>query len=76
MAAQVADGFILMTSHTLRGYLPAELNLLRGELDKQLRETRATVTPPDDALAAAARNRKIARISSALQVVANQIQTR
>ncbi len=76
MAGQIAEGFILLSAQTLKGYQPGELQLLRGELDKHLREVRATITPPDDALAAAARNRKIARISSALQVVLNQINTR
>jgi len=76
MAGQIADGFILVSTNTLKGYLPAELNLLKTELDKLLREVRAEVPPQDDALANQARNRKIARISSAMQVVQNKLTAR
>ncbi len=76
MASQIADGFILMSTATLKGYLPGELNLLKVELDKLLREVRAEVPAQDDALANQARNRKIARISSAVQVVQNKLTAR
>jgi hypothetical protein len=76
MASQVADGFILLSANTLRGYAPAELNALRFELEKLQRDVRAEVPPQDDALAQQARNRKISRISSALQVVVNQASIR
>ncbi len=76
MANQVADGFILLSSATLRGFLPSDLTLFRLELEKVLRTTRAEVPPADDALANAARNRKISRLSSALQIVMNQLSTR
>jgi hypothetical protein len=42
---------------------------LRAEIDKLLREVRATVPPQDDAQLNQLRNRKIGRLSSALQVV-------
>jgi hypothetical protein len=45
------------------------------ELDKLLRTVRAEVPPADDALAQAARNRKISRLSSSLQVVGAKITT-
>jgi hypothetical protein len=76
MAAQVADGYILVSANTLRGYLPGELTLLKTELDKLLRDTRALVPPQDDAPAQQARNRRIGRISSALQVVQNKMSER
>jgi hypothetical protein len=69
MASQVAEGFILLSANTLRGFAPGELVLLRTELEKLQREARAVVPPQDDALANQARNRRIARISSAIQVV-------
>ncbi len=69
MAAQVADGFILMSSNTLRGFTPAELAALRLEIEKLQREVRAETPPQDDAQANQARNRKIGRLSSALQVI-------
>jgi hypothetical protein len=73
MASQVAEGLILLGANALRGFTPAELNLLRQEIEKLQREARALVPPQDDALAQQARNRKIARLGSALQVVAHQI---
>jgi len=73
MANQIAGGFCTLTAATLRGFLPADLNNLKLELEKQLRNARAEVPPQDDALAQQARNHKIGRLSSALQVVNNQI---
>lgn len=75
MAGQICEGFILVSSATFRGYTVPDLQLLRMELDKLLRTTRAEVPPSDDALAQQARNRKISRLSSSLQVVGAQITT-
>jgi hypothetical protein len=76
MASQIAEGYILVSANTLRGFLPGELASLRVELEKLQRDARAVVPPQDDALAQQARNRKIARISSALQVVVNKMTAR
>ena len=76
MAAQVAGGFILLSANTLKGFLPGDLMALRTEMDKLLRDARAEVPPQDDALAQQARNRRIARISSALQVITALITAR
>ena len=75
MANQIAEGYILLSAANLRGFMPGDLTALRLELDKLLRTARAEVPPQDDALAQQARNRKIARLSSSLQVVQNQIST-
>jgi hypothetical protein len=76
MASQIAEGYILLSSNTLRGFLPGELNNLRLELDRLLRETRALTPPSDDALAQQSRNRRIGRLSSAIQVVSHQLTAR
>jgi hypothetical protein len=76
MANQVAEGFILLNANALRGFSPGELNLLRQELEKLQRDARAEVPPQDDALAQQARNRKIARLGSALQVINHQLTSR
>jgi hypothetical protein len=76
MASQICEGFILMSGATLKGFTPGELNLLRAEIDKLLREIRATVPPQDDAQANQLRNRKIGRLNSALQVVSAKLMTR
>ena len=76
MASQIAEGYILVSLATLKGFTPAELTLLRVEIDKLLREVRAQMPPPDDAPANQACNRKIGRLNSALQVVAGKLMTR
>jgi len=76
MANQIAEGYILLSSANLKGFLPGDLQALRLELEKLLRNARAEVPPQDDALAQQGRNRKIARISSAVQVVQNQMTAR
>lgn len=76
MASQIAEGYILLSSNALRGFAPGDLTLLRFELDKLQREARAEVPLQNDAVAQQTRNRKIARISSAMQVVTNQLTTR
>jgi hypothetical protein len=76
MANQIAEGFILLSANTLRGFSPGDLNLLRTELDKLQRDARAEVPPADDALANQARNRRIARLASAMQIVAHKLTAR
>ena len=76
MANQIAGGFCTVTAASLRGFLPADLTALKLELEKQLRNARAEVPPQDDALAQQARNHKIGRLTSALQVVNNQVFSR
>lgn len=76
MASQIAEGFILVNPNTLKGYSPGDLAALRQELEKLQREARAVVPPQDDAQANQARNRKITRISSAVQVISNKMATR
>jgi len=76
MAGQIAGGFCLLTAANLKGFLPGELQLLRFELEKLLRNVRAEVPPQDDALAQQARNHKISRLSSAVQVVQYQLTAR
>ncbi len=76
MAAQIAEGYILLNPNTLRGFTPAELAALRAEIERLQRDTRAITPAADDAQANQAKNRKITRLSSALQVVANKMQSK
>jgi len=73
MANQVAGGFMLLSAANLKGFTPPELQMLKFELEKLLRNARAEVPPQDDALAQQARNHKISRLSSAVQVVQYQM---
>jgi hypothetical protein len=76
MAGQVAGGFVLLSSATLRGFTPPELHTFKLEMEKALRGVRAEVPPQDDALAQQSRNHRISRLNSALQVVQNQLTKR
>jgi hypothetical protein len=73
MANQIAGGFMLLSAANLKGFTPAELNMLKLELEKQLRTSRAEVPPQDDALAQQARNQRISRLTSAVQVIQYQM---
>jgi len=73
MANQIAEGYFLLNKNSLKGFAPGEIAALRQELEKIQRDVRAETPAQDDALANQARNRKIARLSSALQVVQQQM---
>ncbi len=73
MAHQILEGFFLINKNTLKGLSPGDLGLLRGELEKLQRDVRSETPPQEDALAQQARNRKISRLSAALQVIQAQI---
>lgn len=76
MATQVAEGYFSISPISLKGYSPGDLNSLKQELDKLLRDARAVTPVQDDAQANQLRNRKITRLSSALQVVQNKLTER
>ena len=76
MASQIADGFHTPNLNTLKSFSPPELGLLRQELEKLQRDTRAVVPPQDDAQGNQNRNRRINRISSALVVIQNKLSRR
>jgi len=76
MASQIAGGYCLLSAANLKGFLPGELQLLRFELEKLLRNARSEVPPQDDALAQQSRNQKIGRLTSAAQVVQYQMTSR
>ncbi|MGE5236899.1 MAG: hypothetical protein ACM3O7_11175 [Acidobacteriota bacterium] len=69
MAGQVADGYSLITAVQLKRVTDPEMELLRFELEKILRELRAEQVPLDDIPAIQARNRKITRVSGAIQQI-------
>ena len=76
MAGQIAEGYFALNLNTIRKYSPADLAVLKHELEKQLREARAIVPAQDDAKVSQARHRRISRISSAVQVVSNRMTAR
>ena len=46
MANQIAGGYCCLSSANLKGFLPGELQLLRFELEKLLRNARSEVPAP------------------------------
>jgi hypothetical protein len=76
MASQIVEGYYLLSAASLRKFLPGELAALKQELEKLQRQVRAESPPQDDAQANQVRNRKIARLSSALQIVTHQMTRR
>lgn len=73
MAAQLLEGNILLNQNSLKSFTNADLNLLRFELEKLQRDARSEIPPQDDAQAQQVRNRKITRLSTALQVIGYQL---
>ncbi|MBZ5588637.1 MAG: hypothetical protein LAO05_08740 [Acidobacteriia bacterium] len=67
MAAQVADGYTLISAVQLKRLLDNELDQLQIELERIIRDIRSEPMNLEDIPAINARNRKIARISGALQ---------
>lgn len=76
MASQILEGYFLPHKNSLKGFTPGELATLKAELEKLQREVRASVPPQDDAPANQDRNRRIGRLSSALQVLTHQMSSR
>ena len=69
MAAQVADGYTLVTAVQLKRLSDAELGQLGFELERTLRDLRGSVVPQDDLPGIQLRNRKITRLTGALRQI-------
>jgi len=68
-AADVADGYVLLSPVALRGQDLGSLRTFKQALEIELRDTRAATVPPDDPLAAQRRQRRILRLNQALGVL-------
>jgi len=69
MANQIAEGYTLLTAVQLKRLSDAELDALQFELEKLLRDLRGQVIPADDVAGNQLKNRKISRVTNALQQV-------
>lgn len=76
MANQIADGYTLVTAVQLKRLLDSELDQLQFELEKLLRDQRGEQVALDDIAAIQARNRRMTRISGAIQQIQMAIQKR
>lgn len=75
-ATQIAEGYVSLSPATLRKTQPAELTTLRVELERLQRDARAAVADQGDTAALQTRNRKMARIRSALMVIQHKLASR
>lgn len=69
MANQVAEGYTLLTAVQLKRLSDLELDQLQFELEKLLRDLRGQIIPADDIAGNQAKNRKVARVTAALQQI-------
>ncbi len=69
MAAQIAEGFTLITAVQLKRLTLDEMAQLQFELERLARDLRAEQVPLDDIPALQARNRRLSRITGALQAI-------
>ena len=76
MASQIAQGLSALSPNSLRGFSPVDLNALKQELEKLLRQARAELPPQDESQANQLRNRRIARIGSALNMINSKLLSR
>lgn len=70
-AADVAEGYLLLSPPVLKKIAPADLSPLQLELERLAREVRSQVVPTDDSDGALKRNRKLQRISQAALVLSS-----
>lgn len=69
MANQIVEGYSLVTAVQLKRLTHQEMTMLRFELEKAARDLRGEAVPLDDIPAIQARNRRLSRITGALQQI-------
>jgi hypothetical protein len=69
MARDVAEGYLLVTERTFKTLSRSDLDQLAFEIDRHLRELRGDQPSLDDLPAIQARQRKMQRLNSALQML-------
>jgi len=74
MANQIADGYLLLNIHHLKKLTVSDINTVKTELDKIMREARAEQPPLDQTELLQKRNRKIARINTSFMMLNAELQ--
>jgi hypothetical protein len=69
MARDVAEGYLMVTERTFKTLTRSDLDQLSFEIDRHLRELRGDQPSLDDLPAIQARQRKMQRLNSALQML-------
>lgn len=69
MADQICEGYILLTAVQLKRLTDTEMDQLQFEVERKLRDLRGEVVPQDNMPLIQARNRKLMRLSGAVQQI-------
>jgi len=69
MANQLMEGYILLNRIILKKYSLKDLQVLKLELEKLLREVRSQQPPLEDIKAIKLRNRRVQRLTSARSMI-------
>ena len=69
MADQICDGYVLLTAVQLKRLSDTEMDQLQFEVERKLRDLRGEVVPQDNLALIQARNRKLMRLSGAIQQI-------
>ncbi|MDH5405847.1 MAG: hypothetical protein OEX80_04855 [Candidatus Aminicenantes bacterium] len=69
MANQLKEGYILLNRVILKKYSLSDLQALKSELEKLLREIRAQQPPLEDIKSIKLRNRRMQKLSSSLSMI-------
>lgn len=73
MANQIVEGYTLVTAVQLKRLTDQEMAQLQFELERAGRDLRSLVVPVDDIPAIQARNRRLTRITGALQQIQSSL---
>ncbi len=76
MVRDVADGFIIASEMTFKQFSPPDLALFSQEVDKLLREIRASQPPLTDVEGTQKRHRRVQRLQQAMVIARNVIKRR
>jgi hypothetical protein len=74
MANQIADGYLLMNIHHIKKLTRADIHLLKAEMDKIMRDTRAEQPPLDQTDLLQKRNRRISRLNQAYMMLNSELE--
>jgi hypothetical protein len=69
MVREIAEGYFLVPERSFTRFAPPELDQMRFELDRHLREIRGEQPPLDDVGALRLRNRRIQRLNGAQMIL-------
>ena len=71
MVRDIAEGYIIASELTFKKFQPGDFQQFGFELDKLLREIRASVPPTGDVDATQKRHRKMQRLQQAMTIANN-----